>query len=405
MVRKYATVVLIFAFCFLSFQLCAGPSGAAEPYVIGFVGDITGMARANYAPESEGTRLYIDALNAKGGINGHPVKLIIEDGKSDPAKSVAVAKKLIVEDKALALMGLGFSRAQPPVIELAAKTRLAVIAGYTLITPAHRTKPGHVGFATGYIMHPKFHPGGFGYAKVASQLHPNGKIACSAYDTPGGRFFSQWSSDWAKKLGLDVVYHEDVPPRTVDVTPWTSKVVKANPDIYTFAAGGEIFIPVATSLEKGGYKGDLLFPDFVAEGDLTKGIKRLMSNGEWILWFCRYASAYEKLPEYDRIRQAMRSFGHQYPLSARHAQGWTMGRLIEKALRQAGWPTTRERLITVLENIELDTRGLTGGPIRYTPNDHFGPSWWKAYRWNASKQALVPIMKWFKVDSHQIAKQ
>ncbi len=404
MTKKSGTVVLAFVFFFIAFQLWAAPLEAAEPYVLGYVADITGMARANYAPEAEGTRLYIDFLNAKGGINGHPVKLVIEDGKSDPAKSAAVAKKLIVQDKALALMGLGFSRSQPPVMELAKKEGLAVIAGYTCISGVHKTQPGDVAFGTGYVMHPTFHPGGYGYARVAKALHPKGRIANSAYDTPGGRVWSQWATDWAKNLGLQVVYHEDIPPRTVDLSPWTSKVAKADPDIYTLAAGGEIFIPVATSLEKSGWTKDLLFPDFLTEADLRKGINRLMTNGEWVLWFGRYASVYEKIPEYDRIRAAMKKFGHEYPLSARHAQGWTMGRLIEQALIKAGWPCTREKLISALEKTELDTKGLSGGPIRFTPTDHYGPTWWKCYRWNATKKALVPVVDWFKIEPSEIAK-
>ena len=290
-------------------------------------------------------------------------------------------------------------------MEMAKKERVAVISGYTLIMGAHKTQPGDVGFATGYIMHPKFHPGGYGFAKVAAALHPKGTMASSGYDTPGGRFWSQWASDWAKKLGLKVVYHEDIPPRTIDLMPWASKVAKANPDIYTNAEGGEIFIPLAIALEKSGWTKDLLFPDFVTEADLAKGIKRLMTNGEWVLWFGRYASAYEKIPEFDRIREAMNKFGHEYPLSARHAQGWTMGRLIEQALMRAGWPCTRENLISALEKTDLDTKGLTGGPIRFSPTDHYGPTWWKAYRWNASKKALVPIMDWFEIDSEKIAKK
>jgi branched-chain amino acid transport system substrate-binding protein len=405
MAKKYGMVILAFAFFFTAFQFWAAPSMAAEPYVIGYVADITGMARANYAPEAEGTRLYIDYLNAKGGINGHPVKLVIEDGRSEPAKSAAVAKKLIVEDKALALMGLGFSRAQPPVMELAKKDGVAVVAGYTLISPAHKTQPGDVGFATGYIMHPKFHPGGYGYARVAAELHPKGRIANSAYDTPGGRFWSQWAADWAKKMGLDVVYHEDVPPGTVDLSPWATKVAKADPDMFVIAVGGEIFIPLATALEKSGWTKDLMFPDFVAEGDFVKGIKRLMTNGEWILWFGRYASAFEKIPEYDRIREAMKKFGHQYPLSARHAQGWTMGRLIEQALKKAGWPCTRAKVIAALEQTNLDTKGLSGGPIRFTPTDHYGPTWWKVSRWNATKKALVPVTGWVKIEPSEIARQ
>jgi branched-chain amino acid transport system substrate-binding protein len=405
MKKRHWSMILIFAAFFIAFPFNGGPSKAAEPYVIGYVADITGMARANYAPECEGARLYIDYLNARGGINGHPVKLVIEDGKSDPAMSAAVAKKLIVEDNVLAILGLGFSRAQPPVMELAAKDGVAVIAGYTLISPVQKTNPGDVGFATGYVMHPSFHPGGYGYARVAAELHPKGRIASSAYDTPGGRVWSQWAADWAKKMGLEVVYHEDIPPRTVDLSPWANKVARIDPDMFMVAVGGEIFIPLATALEKTGWTKDLLFPDFVAEGDFVKGINRLMTNGEWILWFGRYASAFEKVPEYDRIREAMKKFGHQYRLSARHAQGWTMGRLIEQALMKAGWPATRAKVISALESTELDTRGLSGGPIRFTPTDHYGPTWWKAYRWSAKEKGLVPIIDWFKIVPADIAKQ
>lgn len=41
-------------------------SGAAEPYVIGYLTDITGDARHNYAPDSEGFRVYMDMVNARG---------------------------------------------------------------------------------------------------------------------------------------------------------------------------------------------------------------------------------------------------------------------------------------------------------------------------------------------------
>ena len=123
------------------------------------------------------------------------------------------------------------------------------------------------------------------------------------------------------------------------------------------------------------------------------------------MWFGRYASAFEQIGEFDRIREAMKKFGSQSPLSARHAQGWTMGRLIEQALEKAGWPCTREKLISALEKTDLDTKGLTGGPIRFTPTDHYGNTWWKAYRWNAKKKALVPIMDWFEIEPAQIAEK
>ena len=102
------------------------------------------------------------------------------------------------------------------------------------------------------------------------------------------------------------------------------------------------------------------------------------------------------------IEKAMNKFGHQYPLSARTCHGWTMGRLMEQALTKAGWPCSRADLIAALEKTDLDTLGLTGGPIQFTPTDHYGPTWWRAYRWNAAKKALLPVMDWFKIETKTI---
>ena len=201
MFRKYWKMILIFIFIFVANSIHISPIGAAEPYVIGYIADITGMARANYAPECEGIRLYIDTVNARGGVHGHPIKLVIEDGKSDPAVSTGVAKKLIIEDKVLAIMGLGFSTAQPPVIEMARKERVAAIGGYTIISDVSRVQPGDVCFGTGYIMHPNLHTGAIGFAQVAKTLYPKGSYATSSYDSPGGRIWSKLAADRAEKLG------------------------------------------------------------------------------------------------------------------------------------------------------------------------------------------------------------
>src|SRR5688572_17761834 len=48
----------------------------SEPYVIGLTGDLSGPSAGTYKPLAEGARIYIDALNAKGGINGHQIKLV-----------------------------------------------------------------------------------------------------------------------------------------------------------------------------------------------------------------------------------------------------------------------------------------------------------------------------------------
>ncbi|MBW1706880.1 MAG: ABC transporter substrate-binding protein [Deltaproteobacteria bacterium] len=403
MKKKRSMVFIVSVFLSLFF-LSNNNLLAADPYVIGYLTDITGHARANYAPESEGFRVYMDLVNAKGGINGHPVKVVIEDGKSDPSKSAAVAKKLIIEDKVLAICGLGFSRSQPPVNALAKKEGVAVVSGYTGIEAVQDTKPGSIGFATGYIMHPNFHPGAYASARFLQAIKPKGStLAITGYATPGARVWTNLTEKWVKEMGYKVVYRDDIPPRSVDLSPWINKVAKLNSDSYISIVGTALVLPQLTGLEKMGYTKDMIFPDFTPEGDLLKGIKRLIGNGEWIIWGGRYATVYDKLPEMKRISEAMKKFGHQYPLSARTCHGWTMGRLLEQALMKAGWPCSRAGLIAALEKADLDTKGLTGGPIQFTPTDHYGPTWWRAYRWNASKKALVPAMDWFKIEAKTVS--
>lgn len=405
MKRKAGSIVIIIAFLSLFLLSSVHVSLAAEPYVLGYLTDITGVARANYAPDSEGFRLYMDVVNARGGINGHPVKVVVEDGKSDPTLSGAVAQKLIFEDKVLAIVGLGFSVSQPPVMALTKKEAVPVVTGYTCIEDVHRCEPGSNVFATGYIMHPAFHPGAYAMAKFLQGMNkPKGaKIALSGYTTPGARIWTNLSEKWCKDMGYEVVYREDIPPGTLDFSPWVIKIARLAPDAYLTPVGAEFLVPEVAALEKLGYTNDIVFPDFVPEGDLVKGVQRLVGTGDWLVWGGRYISIYDDSPEIKNIKDAMKKFGHQFPLSSRHCHGWTIGRLMEQALTKAGWPCTRAGLIAALEKTDLDTKGLTGGPIKFTPTDHYGPTWWKAYRWNASKKALVTAVDWFPIDPATIA--
>jgi len=44
-------------------------------------------------------------INAKGGINGHPVKIFVEDDQGDPTAAAAAAKKLVTQDHVISVSG------------------------------------------------------------------------------------------------------------------------------------------------------------------------------------------------------------------------------------------------------------------------------------------------------------
>jgi ABC-type branched-subunit amino acid transport system substrate-binding protein len=81
----------------------AGAAGA--PYVIGAVFDMTGPASPLGTPEANTVKMLAKQLNARGGINGHPIELKIIDNGSEEARSVTAMQRLIEGDKVLAIIG------------------------------------------------------------------------------------------------------------------------------------------------------------------------------------------------------------------------------------------------------------------------------------------------------------
>jgi len=80
-----------------------GHAQKLSPYLIGFVGDLTGRMSEMGTANKRGMDIAIEAINAAGGINGRPFKAIVYDSESDATKSVLHAKRLIEVDKAIIL--------------------------------------------------------------------------------------------------------------------------------------------------------------------------------------------------------------------------------------------------------------------------------------------------------------
>jgi branched-chain amino acid transport system substrate-binding protein len=83
----------------------AEPAKAAEPIKIGAIFAITGPASFLGAPEEKTAQMLVDEINAKGGIKGQKLQLIIKDSQSKPENAVSFAKQLIEEEKVFAIIG------------------------------------------------------------------------------------------------------------------------------------------------------------------------------------------------------------------------------------------------------------------------------------------------------------
>ena len=70
---------------------CVLPA-AAQDYIVGVTGALTGPPSSTYAPAVDAMRIYIDRVNASGGVNGHKIKLLVEDDGAQPSKAAANTK-------------------------------------------------------------------------------------------------------------------------------------------------------------------------------------------------------------------------------------------------------------------------------------------------------------------------
>ena len=71
----------------------------------GVVAPLTGIFGKDGNLVKDAYQLWAETVNAKGGINGHPVELVFYDDKSDPPTSAKLTEKLIINDKVDLLLG------------------------------------------------------------------------------------------------------------------------------------------------------------------------------------------------------------------------------------------------------------------------------------------------------------
>lgn len=83
----------------------AGAQSSKEPINLGLVTSVTGAGAGLGIPQRNGALLAEKAINAKGGIDGRPIKIFIEDDGSNPEIALSKANDLLHNKKVVALIG------------------------------------------------------------------------------------------------------------------------------------------------------------------------------------------------------------------------------------------------------------------------------------------------------------
>jgi len=120
---------------------CDLGGGGEETYKIGALFAVTGPASPLGTPEKETVEMLQEEINAAGGVNGHPIEVIIYDTETDETKAVTLAKKLIEQDKVLAIIGpstSGETLAIVDTIEQAGVPLVACAAATQIVDPVKK---------------------------------------------------------------------------------------------------------------------------------------------------------------------------------------------------------------------------------------------------------------------------
>ena len=120
------------------------PAWALSQILVGQTAGFTGTVAAGVKETTEGAKLWIDSVNAKGGVNGQKIELLSMDDKFDPKVAAANAKVLVEEKNVVALFlvrGTPHSEAIMPLLE---KHGLPLVAPSTGAMSLHQPAPRHV---------------------------------------------------------------------------------------------------------------------------------------------------------------------------------------------------------------------------------------------------------------------
>ena len=114
-----------------------------EPYKVGAVFSVTGRASFLGEPEKKTVDMIAEAINKVGGINGHPLEVILYDDESDETKSVLAVKRLIKTDNVPVIIGPSLSGNTMAVIKIANEDHIPLVscaASNKIVTPVAERK-------------------------------------------------------------------------------------------------------------------------------------------------------------------------------------------------------------------------------------------------------------------------
>ena len=367
------------------------PAAAQDAYVVGITSALTGPVASTYAPAMEALRIYIDQVNAGGGVNGKKINVVLLDDFANPSKAAANIKRLLTQDKANLLINASLSSTYAPTIAEATRAKVPMLFA-SGVCPRDVYPP-----AKPYLFCTTAYAAEYDSRATLSFVKETAKspvkIGFSAMAIPLSRAEMDYAEKQAPKFGMKPVDKEVIPPPTADYTPFATKLKGADANWVFSWAPWVTQVRTLEALRKLGWAGDYItWAHLEAEGEL----KRLKDGKLFVIG--ANALFQDNLPIQKEIAAAAKKAGAKYP-PEEMVEGWVAGMVIEAALKGAGWPVTSAKVDASMQNLKVDLKGLRGGPIEWTKNNHFRTKqFYRVYKWDGDKSAIVLVKDWFGYD-------
>lgn len=285
------------------------------PLRIGMVDPLTGVYAAPAQNEVTGARLAVEQMNAKGGILGRPVELLVEDSANDVGTGVQKARKLIERDQVTFLIGDVNSGIAQAIAQVTSEKKVL-----------HIVSGGHTDTITGKDCK-------WNVYRVCNTTRME---ANSVSDLLFNKYGKKWhfvTPDYAfghtlqgaldvnlKRLGGTVTGNELTPLGTTDYSAYLIKARAANPDVLLLLVQGSDMINCLKQIVQFGIDKQIHVAGTQQELESLEGLPPEARIGIWMFeWYWKQAGV-PNVAEF--VAEIRKRNGGKVP-TARHWFGYT----------------------------------------------------------------------------------
>ena len=337
-----------------------GPASDRSPLVIGSLGTLSGPAGSIIRQTAEGVQVWVAWINARGGVNGRPVKHFMADDGADPARYRAELQRLVESENVVAMVGNPDALTGAVGVGYLVAKRVPYIGGdgggdWFYQSPMHFPQ-GTVGytFAEAELRDAAL------YAKSLNKSK-FGTVTCTEADFC--RVADRIWNEQAKAVGLDPVYRGRTSLVQPDFTAECLAAQRAGVELLEVALDANSIRRLAVSCSRQGYQPLLGWPAGIAKDD-QKGEATL--QGARISLFT-FPWTQSDSPATGEFQEAMKRYGKSLrPFTAGHAGGWVAAKMFEKAVTAFPGKVTRESVLVGLWAFKDETLGGLTSPLTFT---------------------------------------